>query len=215
MSNTNGAAAPLAWSQTGDAIEVPPNAALWRVRRLNSSGRGGAPEMVYGSDGLPLTIDIGATIDELTAAVERRAGKYRLDALDESRKPLAGVSPAYVVVGGSARVESSTPDGGADLAREALRSMADTAQKQTAQIAQLVDACARLINAVDSAGVSRRPPLPEPPPEKRRNGTERDEDDDEPSASHEPPWWKPYADQAVMLLPQLIQVVAAKKTVAA
>src|SRR5262245_36194668 len=96
---------PLAWSQNGDPIELPQTATSWRVRRLNGTPKGGAPEVVYGSDGLPLVVEIDATPDSFAEAVERRPGKYRLDALDDSRRPIAGVPPAYVVVGGSAARE--------------------------------------------------------------------------------------------------------------
>lgn len=178
---------PLAWSQTGDPIELPATAVLWRVRRLTGSVKGGAPEMVYGADGLPLMVDIGATPDEFAEAVERKAGKYRLDALDDARKPVAGVPAAYVTVpGAAARIEAMNGEPHEIAVRtlaDALARQSDALIKQSAQIASIADACARVIAAVDAAGLPRPvappPPAPSDDPDKRRNARRDDDDDDE------------------------------------
>src|SRR5262245_46998878 len=84
----------LAFNANGDVFDVPAQATAWRVRRLRPRG---APELVYGRDGLPLTISIDAGIEELRDAVES-AGKYRLDALSEDGRCVDGVPAAYVQV---------------------------------------------------------------------------------------------------------------------
>ena len=52
----------LAFNANGDTFEVPANVTGWRVRRMKPRG---APELVYGKDGRPLTIGIEAEIEEL------------------------------------------------------------------------------------------------------------------------------------------------------
>ncbi len=47
----------LAFNQNGDLFDVPAVVTGWRVRRLKPRG---APELVYGKDGRPLTIPIEA-----------------------------------------------------------------------------------------------------------------------------------------------------------
>ena len=45
----------LAFNVNGEPFEAPANAAGWRVRRLKQKG---APEVVYGRDGLPLVLPL-------------------------------------------------------------------------------------------------------------------------------------------------------------
>lgn len=82
----------LAFDQDGDPIEVPSAAVSWRVRKLPVRGR---PQVVYGSDGLPLIVPIGATLAEFRSAVQLE-GRYRLDPVDELRREVAGARAAYV-----------------------------------------------------------------------------------------------------------------------
>jgi hypothetical protein len=186
---------PLAWSQGGDPIDLPEAAVQWRVRRLSASAKGGAPELVYGDDGLPLVVEVGTTAGDFHDAVEHKPGKYRLDALDEQCKAIQGVAPAYVTVSASARAEQSVPFATGDLA---LRTLADVFVLQSAQVSTLIEACTKLVAAVDAAGVSQR----EPPPVAIastaiavRNGVEQDDDqddeddEDEPEAAVEPTVW--------------------------
>jgi hypothetical protein len=200
---------PLAWSQSGDPIELPENATHWRVRRLLGGAKGGAPEVVYGPDGLPLVVERNATADDFAEAVDRRPGKYRLDALDAGRKPIAGVAPAYVMVGGSTAARESAGDEDRGSVDRVVRTLADAMRTQCAQITALVEAAARLINAADSAGVTRREPPPpplvptvDPAAEKRRNGRpDEDEDDDE--DQDDDPESKGIVDQAAELYQKL------------
>ena len=52
----------LAFNITGDAFDVPELVAGWRVKRLKPRG---APELVYGSDGFPLTVPIDCDMEGL------------------------------------------------------------------------------------------------------------------------------------------------------
>ena len=56
----------LAFNANGEGFEVPATVTGWRVRRMKPRG---APELVYGKDGRPLTIGIESDIDELRDAV--------------------------------------------------------------------------------------------------------------------------------------------------
>ena len=51
----------LAFNMSGEPFDVPGAATGWRVRRLKPRG---APEVVYGRDGLPLVLPIDAGIDD-------------------------------------------------------------------------------------------------------------------------------------------------------
>jgi hypothetical protein len=194
---------PLAWSQTGDAIELPESATQWRVRRLNGGAKGGAPELVYGLDGLPLVVDIGINAADFAELVERRPGKYRLDAVDDQRKAVQGVQPAYFVLSGSesagrGEVSTGTPD-------MALRTLAEVFVKQSAHVNALIDACTRLVGAVDSAGVSKRPPPPELPPQ--RNGVEEEEEEDDEPEPREPDWLDRAAEFCSKVPPESLRVI--------
>jgi hypothetical protein len=168
MSNT--ASRPLAVSQHGEPLELPEASKEWRVRRLPAPGKQGAPEMVYGADGLPLLLSIDATPDDLAEAVDHKAGKYRLDAVDGARKTVPDVGPAYVVVGGGAVREPEVPDerGAERIARymaDSLRTMTSefgqSMRVMTEQAAVMMDAASRLVAAADSADITRRdPPAP-------------------------------------------------------
>lgn len=86
----------LANNIQGEHFSLPATAAYWRVRRLKE-GRG-APEVVFGHDGGPLLVAVETDFDALRAAVDDHPGRYRLDALDETRRPIEGIPAAYVAV---------------------------------------------------------------------------------------------------------------------
>jgi len=144
----------LAYTINGDTFEVPTTVTEWRVRRLKPRG---APELVYGPDGRPLTLSIEAGLEELHDAVSL-SGKYRLDPIGEDGKAVDGVPAAYIQVAKGARNAANdqvpernheprggTTSGGLDLAlleavrlnTEALRYAADTnaaAMKQSSEV---------------------------------------------------------------------------------
>ena len=84
----------LAYNINGEGFELPETATGWRVRRMKPRG---APEVVYGKDGLPLTIPIESDLEELRRSVDA-AGRFRLDAVDDRGRNIENVSAAYVVV---------------------------------------------------------------------------------------------------------------------
>src|SRR5690348_16471718 len=84
----------LAYNINGEGFEVPETATGWRVRRMKQRG---APEVVYGKDGLPLIIPIEADLAELRRNVDA-AGRFRLDPVDDRGRNVEGAQPAYVVV---------------------------------------------------------------------------------------------------------------------
>ena len=57
----------LAYNINGEGFEPPETATGWRVRRMKPRG---APEVVYGKDGLPLTIPLESDLEELRRNVD-------------------------------------------------------------------------------------------------------------------------------------------------
>lgn len=171
---------PLAWGLHGDPIDVPLEAAGWRVKRLPlGGGRAGAPEVVY-AGGVPLQLGLDATPEELWAAVKYIAGRYRLDPVDLRSLVISGSTPAYLVLEAppAPPPEPEPPAAGqvstVDPLARALDTIERMAQGATNSItrmveqqavfaqqqSQLVGAIANLVNAVDAAGVSSRQPPP-------------------------------------------------------
>lgn len=155
----------LAFNVNGEPFEVPAAAAGWRVRRLKAKG---APEVVYGREGLPLVLPIDADLDDLRAEAGT-AGRYRLDPVDESHKPIAGASAGYVFVHANTRpVENQsapplTPSNDAVIEAmrmnaEAMRVNAAMAQSIVDRFPQMLDAAATLLRAADGAGLPAREP---------------------------------------------------------
>src|SRR2546425_4365611 len=112
----------LAFNSNGDTFDVPATVTGWRVRRMKPRG---APELVYGRDGRPLTVPVESDVDDLREAVGT-PGKYRLDPINDDGKCVEGVPPAYVQVVKPERiVETGTalaaPATSDDAIREAMR----------------------------------------------------------------------------------------------
>src|SRR5688572_25242112 len=84
----------LAFNVNGEEFEVPANVTGWRVRRMKPRG---APELVYGKDGKPLTVPVECDMDDLRNAVGF-LGRYRLDPIAEDGKVVDEVPAAYVHV---------------------------------------------------------------------------------------------------------------------
>ncbi|HEX8112069.1 MAG TPA: hypothetical protein VF516_30260, partial [Kofleriaceae bacterium] len=84
----------LAYNVNGEPFEVPPTMAAWRVRKLKPKG---APEVVYGRDGLPLFLPMDADIEDLRREA-RGDGRYRLDPVDEHNRPVPNAPSGYVCV---------------------------------------------------------------------------------------------------------------------
>src|SRR5438874_1332504 len=71
----------LAHNLNGESFEVPPAAVAWRVRKLKAKG---APEVVYGREGIPLILPIDAAAVLIGAAqnagMPQRLPRFFLDA---------------------------------------------------------------------------------------------------------------------------------------
>jgi hypothetical protein len=151
----------LAFNIQGEAFEVPPAATAWRVRRMKKQG---APEVVYGRDGLPLVIPIEAGMDDLKAAVDVSA-RYRLDPIDDAGKTVKDAVPAYVCVNrdvpdGAAAATGGRPSLGVatdNVVIEALRMNAEMARSVIDRFPMMMEAAAVLLRAADGAGLPARP----------------------------------------------------------
>src|SRR5580693_8162895 len=139
----------LAFNANGDNFDVPATVTGWRVRRMKPRG---APELVYGRDGRPLTVPVESEIEDLREAVGV-AGKYRLDPINDDGKCVEGVPPAYVQVVKAERnaAESAvaTVSHGAsdDTLREAMRLNTELAKSVIDQFPAMMNAAAELLRA--------------------------------------------------------------------
>jgi hypothetical protein len=152
----------LAFNVNGDAFEVPAAATGWRVRRMKQKG---APEVVYGRDGLPLVVPIHAEMEDLKQEISV-AGRYRLDPVDDAQRHLAESPSGYVVVHpeavanpaiGMARSERSAPADSALL--EAMRMNTALAQSVIERFPAMMESAAVLLRAADGAGLPARMPV--------------------------------------------------------
>ena len=155
----------LAYNLNGEAFELPGAAVGWRVRKLKAKG---APEVVYGREGIPLILPVDADMDDLRREA-RHEGKYRLDPLDEHSRPIAGCPAGYVCIHEgeptvsaepSAPVAKHTPVAAtADQALvEAMRIQAGLAQSVVEKFSMMLEASAILLRAAQNAGMPQRLP---------------------------------------------------------
>lgn len=148
----------LAFNANGDNFEVPAVVTGWRVRRLKPRG---APELVYGRDGRPLTIGIEADVHDLRDAVGGVLGRYRLDPINDDGKTVDTVPAAYVqVVKPERQVEPPalpSPQGESDgVVREAMRLNTELAKAVVDRFPEMMTAAAELLRAADGAGLPGR-----------------------------------------------------------
>jgi hypothetical protein len=152
----------LAFNVNGEGFEVPSQATGWRVRRMKQKG---APEVVYGRDGLPLVLPIHAEIDDLRQEVAT-PGRYRLDPVDDNQRQIADSPSGYVVV----HADAATPGtglmprserGGISEAAlvEAMRMNTELARSVIDRFPAMMDAAAVLLRAADGAGLPARAPV--------------------------------------------------------
>lgn len=151
----------LAYNINGEGFELPETATGWRVRRMKPRG---APEVVYGKDGLPLTIPIESDLEELRNSVDT-AGRFRLDAVDDRGRNVDGAQPAYVVVaskGSTATALDVIPAARVETAEsaimEAMRLNTELAKRVIDRFPEMMTAAAELLRAADGAGLPARAP---------------------------------------------------------
>jgi hypothetical protein len=203
----------LAFDKDGEPFAVPDTAAEWRLRRLR--GGRGAPELVYGPDGTPLTLDISAGLDDLREAVDT-SGRYRLEAIDKDGKTIPNVPPSYVQVTvtprNATRTEaplppnlSATDHAIRELVRanvELVRTTTELAKAVATQQPDVLRAAAELLRAADGAGLPRRDPIV---------GDDDSDDDVEIDPTPAGPDWVSVAYEALATLKVVVAAATAKR----
>ncbi|HWO21288.1 MAG TPA: hypothetical protein VNO30_21120 [Kofleriaceae bacterium] len=148
----------LAFDARGDYFEVPPAVTGWRVRRMKPRG---APVLVYGREGRPLTVPIESGMEDLRTAVGM-PGRYRLEPIDDGGKIVEDVPVSYVQVVESDRsaetsaIELREERDGA--VREAMRLNTELAKSVIDRFPEMMKAAAELLRAADGAGIPARLP---------------------------------------------------------
>lgn len=194
----------LAFNVHGEPFEVPATATMWRVRRVKPKG---APEVVYGRDGAPLLLGIGADVEDLKRE-NVEPGRYRLDAVDDNQRPVLDVAPAYVLLHGETKATSRAAADRDQVLLEALRLTSEAMRAQT-ELARVVvekfpammESAAVLLRAADGAGLPARQPIAIPVPDQ----DDEDDDDQEPPP---PPPAPPGPDLATVIAQALPMVMA-------
>src|SRR5581483_1019039 len=179
----------LAFNVNGEPFEVPPTTAAWRVRKLKPKG---APEVVYGRDGLPLFLPLDADIEDLRREA-RAEGRYRLDPVNDHNSPFPNAQASYVCVptvererepvAASVPVATSHADTTAQLITALLESQkqhTELARMYVAQFPVLVNALSGVVRSAGDAGLPARVPLVVPvAPEVKPTVANTDEDEDD------------------------------------
>jgi hypothetical protein len=123
---------PLARDQHGNPLDLPPEAAFWRVRRHT----GGRPSTVLGPDGEPLFLPVAGDRTELRAYGCN--GSIRLEAVDSDYRPVHA-PVAFVELGNAdsdsvSRSADASP-GHADMVRTSFEALTRTMEAmQRAQV---------------------------------------------------------------------------------
>ncbi len=195
----------LAFNANGESFDVPATVTAWRVRRMKPRG---APELVYGTDGRPLTVPIETNIDELRDAVGT-AGGYRLDPVNDDGKSVEAVPPAYVQVVRQPRnaepVAISATGGSDDAVREAMRLNTELAKSVIDRFPEMMHAAAELLRAADGAG------LPARKPRETEEDDEDDGDDEVTASATTSPGFEIINNLVAQIIPIVVTSLAGKK----
>jgi hypothetical protein len=191
----------LAFNQNGEAFDVPATVTGWRVRRMKPRG---APELVYGKDGRPLTVGVETDIDELREAVGT-AGKYRLDPINDDGRTVENVPAAYVQVvkpqrNGDGVVALAAPQASDDTLREAMRLNTELAKSVIDRFPEMMHAAAELLRAADGAGLPSRQP----------RVIDDEDDDDETAAPASSPAFEFINTLVAQVVPIVVSGLASK-----
>jgi len=195
----------LAFNAQGETFDVPAMVTGWRVRRLKPRG---APELVYGRDGRPLTISIESTIEDLRDAVDGVVARYRLDPVDDDGKTIPDVPAAYVQVVKADRTaepaQSVAISESDSVIREAMRHNTELAKSVIDRFPEMMHAAAELLRAADGAGLPARQPRTVDP-------NEDDEDDDSDAPAATSPTFELINNLVAQIIPIVVTGLAGKK----
>lgn len=180
----------LAYNANGEPFELPEAMAGWRVRKLKAKG---APEVVYGRDGLPLFLPVEADIEDVRREA-REVGRYRLDPVDDRKRAILNAEASYVCVPSvDLAPDPAAASHAAVLQVELLSRLIDAlleSQKQHAELARMyvsqfpviVDALCSVIRAAGYAGLPQRathmvPVMADAAPPEHEHGSDIDDDE--------------------------------------
>lgn len=140
ISETSSRRYPLANDSNGNPINLPTEAAAWRVRKL--ARKAGRPRMIYdGETGRPLELPLAISFTDFAESVNE-AGRYRLEAVDGQGRLLSGCIAVVELVF----------DDEADDAEDTKVAKPSAFPAEAMQlIAQLVDTNSRVMQAMASA----------------------------------------------------------------
>jgi hypothetical protein len=170
------------------------------VRKLKPKG---APEVVYGRDGVPLILPIDADIEDLRREA-RADGRYRLDSVDEQNRPIPVAVAGYVCVqppetkAELAPLASRTPSDSVII--EAMRMNTELARTVIDRFPQMLESAAALLRAADGAGLPAREP--------RAVANANDDDGDQGDGAPETEEVAPKATGLQGLIETLVPIVA-------
>jgi hypothetical protein len=140
ISETNEPRYPLANDSNGNPLDLPPEAAAWRVRKL--ARKAGRPKMIYdGETGRPLELPLAISFADFGESVND-AGRYRLEAVDGQGRLLSGCIAVVEVI-------FDDEDGVTEETKTVKQSALPPEAMQL--IAQLVDTNSRVMQAMASA----------------------------------------------------------------
>jgi hypothetical protein len=130
---------PLANDANGNPLQVPENAAGWRVRKL--ARKAGRPKVIFDAEtGRPLELPLTITYDEF-ADVVAEAGRYRLEAFDGDGRNIPGCVAVTEVVF----------DDGDENTVAAVANPVDALPHLIQLVGKLVETNARVMEAMASA----------------------------------------------------------------
>lgn len=194
----------LAFNINGDPFDVPANAAGWRVRRMKQKG---APEVVYGRNGLPLVLPIEADLDDVRQETGV-PGRYRLDPVDEGNRPITGAAAGYVFVHNEAQsiAQAATSSPRHELSDnvviEAMRMNSEIAKSVVDRFPQMLEAAAVLLQAADGAGLPSRAP--------RESEADEDDEDESEDTGGGSPTFELINNLVAQIVPVIVTSLATK-----
>jgi hypothetical protein len=187
----------LAFNINGEPFELPPKTAALRVRKLKPKG---APEVVYGRDGLPLFLPVDSDVEDLRREA-RADGRFRLDPVDDGNRPIPDAQSCYVCVHpierapeptvaapSAAAAHSDTTAALIGALLESQKQHTELARMYVSQFPVLANAMAGVVRSAGDVGLTTRVPLimpavaevkPDEGKHERDDDASDDDDDDD------------------------------------